>query len=165
MWIYRFRFDHTDNDKCRISFWSLCKYACDLELIYICWKNLLSIFKSCFLKKKHRLYTLKTCSKIHFGRPIQVVPCILGQLHFWIHLLASIQLKKGQFLYVNFPSIQRNLIKNNFCDNSGFIMKSFYSIPMNWWKIYLCLKWVNGAEFLAPCAKVEREIKNVIAMW
>ena len=36
--------------------------------------------------------------------------------------------------------------------------EQFYQTLSTWWKIYLCL---NGAE---PCAKVERAIKNVIAM-
>ena len=106
--------------------------------------NLKSIFKSCFLKKKHLLYTLKTCSKIHFGRPIQVVPCILGQLHFWIHLLASIQLKKGQFLYVNFPSSQWNLIKTFHYEANTLL------ITNNALKIYYVVQGLLE-EFFNPC--------------
>ena len=106
--------------------------------------NLKSIFKSCFLKKNHQLCTLKTCSKIHFGRPIQVVPCILGQLHFWIHLLASIQLKKGQFLYVNFPSSQWNLIKTFHYEANTLL------ITNNALKIYYVVQGLLE-EFFNPC--------------
>ena len=60
--------------------------------------NMKFILKS-LVSKQNRFYTLWTCSKNHFGRPIQVVPCILVLLHFWSHLLASIQLKKGQLFY------------------------------------------------------------------